>query len=88
MSRIVRATCSVLAVVSLVAAVSLGGGGLAAVGVRSAQADDQPVTVSAIPGGYSVTFSGDDASYSFKVSTDGLVGTGGGDIQAHSLTCP
>jgi hypothetical protein len=86
MSRIVRATSSVLALVSLVAAVSLGGGGLAAVGVSSAQAANQPVTISAIPGGYAVTFSGDDASYSFEVSTDGLsaVGTGAGWIVAVS----
>ena len=78
MSRIVRATGSVLAVVSLVAAVSLGGGGLAAVGVHSAQAADLPVTTSVTPGGYSVTFSGDD------VSTDALsaVATGGGWIVA------
>ena len=83
MSRVVRATGSVLALVSLVAAVSLGGGGLAGVGVRSAWADDKPPTVSAIPGGYAVTFSGDDKSYSFEVSTDPLsaVGTGGGWIE-------
>ena len=83
MSRVVRATGSVLALVSLVTAVSLCGVGSGAVGVHSAQADVLPLTTSFTGSTFTATFAGDDSGLSFAVDTDPLdpfPTTGGGWI--------
>jgi hypothetical protein len=69
--------------VSLLTAISLCGGGFDAAGVHSALAADLPVTTSLTAGDFVASFSGDDASLSFEVTFDPLLGSftsGGGWI--------
>jgi hypothetical protein len=84
MSRIIRVRGSVLALVSLVTAVSFTGVGSGFVGVESARADDLlPVTSSFTGGTFTATFPGDDSALSFAADTDPLdpfLTTGGGWI--------